>query len=210
VNALKLPAEHGYFAVARKAIDDAEERGWITPSDLMFLKSEFEDALSRVNSIASTIGTAGSFLLALIAIAVSLTAGLNDKTSAVNRAADNTASVASRCVPASPSVQCTKLEIDHAVKDLNDAQGVLSQTSALTRWQAIGGFLILLGFFSALFSQLINPVLTPAAGRDDGSGISEWRRIILRYQWKRGLVLASFCLQGAAALIVVLIAAAAW
>ena len=206
MRALKLPAEHGYFAVASSAIDFAEANGEIKPNDLKFLTDEFKGALDRVNSIASTIGTAGSFLLALVAVAVSLTTGLHDKTGAVTKAADATAQLAQGCLPANASPACTKIQLDHAVRDVNSAQQALTQTSTLTTWQAIAAFLILLAFLAALLSQLINPVMTPAAKGGHPSGISDWRRILNRYEAKRALVLLSFCLQTAAAAFIVVIA----
>jgi hypothetical protein len=148
--------EHGFFRLAKSTLETASNR---SPPDLTepehaFLTKEFPTARDRTNALASTVGTAGSFLLTLIALAVALAGGLTDKSAKVVEATNKSAQLALGCSDQDQRTECSKLRVTNAATAAKEAQDSFSETVTLTNRQALAGGLILIAFFLGLIAQL--------------------------------------------------------
>jgi len=204
--------EHGFFALANSTLEAADNRNppHLEGPEHEFLTKEFPTARDRTNALASTVGTAGSFLLTLIALAVALAGGLTDKSAKLVEATNKSAQLAAHCSDQDQATRCSKLRTTQAAEAVKQAKDSFTETVTLTNRQALAGGLILIAFFLGLIAQLVNPVPGPRAHLQSANGIAEWKSLMDRYKIKRLWIIPSFGFQLAAGVVIIWTAWEIW
>jgi hypothetical protein len=180
-----MQGETGFYQSARDilnggALSDAEEK---------YIRAEFPSARDRTNALAATVGTAGSFLLALVAIVVAIASGVSEQSAKVITAGNAAATLAAGCTAETPAASCTEQKVEQARQDLASARARLEEVANLNERNAIIGALVLIAFLLGLLAQFTTPV-APLA-----KTAAEWDAVMDRYQLKRYMIIASLGFQ---------------
>jgi hypothetical protein len=146
-------------------------------------------------TLASTIGTAGSFLLVLVALLVGFSTNNDDQSDKLVHATTNLQQQLLGCSDKSSSGSCSGANVADAKAEVARAQRRLNQLGNLNRFEAVTGGLVVLGFLLGLAALLTNPVPGPAAQGRDVASIAAWKRAHERLKVKRRWIEASLAAQ---------------
>ena len=187
----------GFTAYADAVLKDRALRA----DEQQFLAREFDGARERMTNLASTVGTAGSFILVLVALLVSFANGVRDEADKQTTAAQSERLLKAGCGEKSDTAKCLPLRAKLAGDNKAGAQKRVDHLNALNGTQAIIGLCVLLGFVLGLVGVVINPVRGPDAvahekGTADEATVTGWKMAVGRLKRKRnyiGLALAVQC-----------------
>ena len=197
----------GFYARSGEVLELARRR---TPPELRdeerkYLEIQFTPSRDRMGTIANTIGTAGSFLLALVAILVSLATGIGKQADEVISATETLQQTAAGCAEMPPRPTCTETRLQQQQARVEREQIEIKDIADRSLWQAFVGGFVLLGFLSGLASHLFNPIPSERALTDNDS-IDEWEDVRTHYVWKRRPIILAFIFQGLATVFLALFA----
>ena len=167
----------------------------LTKKEHNFLTKDFDGARERMTNMASTVGTAGSFVLVLVALLVSLANGVNSESDKLLAASQTAALGVQGCSDRTSSTVCDRAKLNQALASVRRAQKRVSDTGRLNKAQALAGGFVVIGFLLGLGGVLINPVPGPDAVETDGNGVKAWRTANKRLKRKRNWIMASLVFQ---------------
>jgi hypothetical protein len=193
----------GFVEEAGKTLKDATAAGKLSDDQLAFLKDGFDDARDRMTTLATSVGTAGSFVLVLVALLIGFSTKTDEQSDQLIKATNTLTQRLSGCTEKSTSDTCNDAQIEQARDEVSRAQVRLNRLGRLNRAQTITGALVVTGFLLGLAALLTNPVAGPSAAGTDTDSIAAWKRALDRLKTKRWWIIASLCAQlGAIASIV--------
>lgn len=193
-----MQGETGFYQRARQLLEDRTD---LSVDEDTYLRAEFPSARDRTTALASTVGTAGSFLLALVAIVIAIASGVSEQSNKVITAGDAAAQLAAGCVEDMPSTACTDQKVMQAAAALDTAQARLEEIVSLNRKNAAVGALVLGAFLLGILAQFTTPI-PPLVKRDK----LLWNAVLDRYMLKRWMIIASLVLQLCAVVLLVYMA----
>jgi hypothetical protein len=179
-----VKGETGFYQRARDIL-----RGELTEDEDKYLRAEFPSARDRTTALASTVGTAGSFLLALVAVVVAIASGVSEQSAKVITAGNAAATLAAGCTEDSTSAACTDQKVEQARQQLATAQARLEEIASLNEKNAAVGALVLAAFLLGIVAQFTTPVVPRTASAGD------WNDVLNRYQLKRWMIIVSLAFQ---------------
>ena len=162
----------GYVEHAASVLRDAESRKprHFEASERTFLEEGFKDAADRMTALATAVGTAGSFVLVLVALLVSFASQTDVQSDKLLGASNTEARLALGCSDKDSTLPCDAAKLEQAHADVEHARSRLDTLGALNRYQAITGALVVLAFLLGLAALLTNPVPGLHAGETDAAG----------------------------------------
>lgn len=183
-------AEQGFTTLAEATLcENGQPRSTLSAQGYEFLKSEFAPARDRMASLATTVGTTGSFLLAILALLVGFATGVGEESDELVAASEKASLLAAQCVEDTPSPECTTQKVEQAQAAVERERAQVSELQDLNTAQAVVGAAALLGFLFALGAHLTNPVPGPMAHEPPASGndgrIAPWLDAVNRLKVKR-------------------------
>jgi len=187
----------GYVEHAASVLRDAESRKprHFEASERTFLEEGFKDAADRMTALATAVGTAGSFVLVLVALLVSFASQTDVQSDKLLGASNTEARLALGCSDKDSTLPCDAAKLEQAHADVEHARSRLDTLGALNRYQAITGALVVLAFLLGLAALLTNPVPGLHAGETDAAGVTAWRQALERLKTKRYWIIASLAAQ---------------
>jgi hypothetical protein len=180
----------GFTAYADQAV---EGQGDVTSLHQKFLAAEFNGARERMTNLASTVGTAGSFVLVLVALLVGFAKGATDEQSKLVDASKAATLVAEGCSD-TPSAACTDKKVQQAVDAVTRQEQRVGDLQRLNQLQAAAGGFVLLGFVLGLAGVLTNAVPGPDAHQNEDNVVGSkaaWKLAVDRLGRKKWWVIAS-------------------
>jgi hypothetical protein len=197
----------GFTAYADAVLED----GSLRADEQQFLAREFDGARERMTNLASTVGTAGSFVLVLVALLVSFANGVRDESDKQTAAAQSEALLNAGCGEKSDTERCLPRRAAQAGANKDDAKKRVDHLNALNKTQAIIGVCVLLGFVLGLAGVVINPVRGPDAvadseGKAHEATVEGWKAAVGRLKRKRNCIGAALLVQGAGMVAIVVLA----
>jgi hypothetical protein len=184
----------GFVEEAAKALEEAGT-GTLTDEQHRFLTEGFNDARDRMTTLATHVGTAGSFILVLVALLVGFAAQTDAQSDKLIEATNKQTALFRGCTESATPQTCARAKIDEAEADVTRAQTRLNRLGDLNQAQAVTAGLVVLGFLLGLAALLTNPVPGPNAAKKDADGITAWRRALERLKTKRHWIIASLVAQ---------------
>ena len=185
----------GFVEEAASAIEEATNTGSLSDDQHAFLKDGFGDARDRMTTLASTVGTAGSFVLVLVALLVGFATQTDDQSDKLIKAVSKEAQLLRGCSGKASRGICKEANIALARGEVERAQLRLNRLGRLNRAQALTGGLVVVGFLLGLAALLTNPVPGPRAAGKNTHSIDVWRRALERLKTKRRWIEASLVAQ---------------
>jgi hypothetical protein len=187
----------GYIEHAADALTAAERRASkrFDDNEHKFLTDGFADARDRMTTLASTVGTAGSFVLVLVALLVGFATKTDEHSDKLLAASNTEARLAQGCSDKSSTASCNAAKLEQAHADVERAGARLAELARLNRAQAITGGLVVVGFLLGLAALLTNPVPGPDAAEQGEDGVKAWRKAVDRLKTKRRWIEASLVAQ---------------
>jgi hypothetical protein len=188
--------EAGFYARAREILRDGTLCGYEDD----YLRKEFPDSRDRTTALAGTVGTAGSFLLALVAIVIAIASGVSEQSNKVVSAGNAATSVAAGCLAETQTPACTEQRVSEARQTLATAQARLEEIASLNQKNAIVGGFVVAAFLVGLLAQFSTPI--PPISSD----VSAWNGVLVRYRIKRWMIISSLLFQLAAVAVLLYMA----
>jgi hypothetical protein len=187
----------GYVEHAAAAVSDAGKRNpkKFEACEHKFLTDGFKDAADRMTGLASAVGTAGSFVLVLVALLVGFATKRDEQSDKLLAASISETQVAQGCSDKSSSDACNAAKLKQAHAEVERARDRLNTLGRLNSAQAITGGLVVVAFLLGLAALLTNPVPGPKAADDGEEGISAWSKALERLKTKRRWIEASLVAQ---------------
>lgn len=186
----------------------ALKRDTLTDEEHTFLKEGFDPARERMTNLASTIGTAGSFVLVLVALLVGFANGVNEESEKLVAASQAATLAAQGCsADDATSATCSQAKLEQALNNVQRAETRVSDLARLNKYQAAAGGFVMLGFLLGLAGLLTNPVVGPNAGEKNGTGVTAWKDAVDRLGTKRNWIIASLVAQLGAIIAITLLGA---
>ena len=182
-------AEQGFTTLAEATLCENETpRSTLSSEGYEFLKTEFAPARDRMASLATTVGTTGSFLLAILALLGGLATDVGKESDELVTASEK-AFYWQRSVSRTPSPECTEQKLGQAQAEVERERDQVSESAVLNAAQALVGAAALLGFLFSLGAHLTNPVPGPQAhvppeNNVDGR-VQPWLNAVDRLKVKR-------------------------
>jgi hypothetical protein len=170
---------------------EADASGDLTDAQLAFLTEGFGEARDRMTTLASTIGTAGSFILVLVALLVGFATKTDAQSDQLVKATTTQSQLIRGCTGDDKPETCNSADIEAARAEVERAQVRLNRLGRLNRAQAVTGALVVVGFLLGLAALLTNPVPGPAAAAKDTKSVAAWKRALQRLKTKRRWIQAS-------------------
>lgn len=171
-----------------------------------FLKEGFDGARERMTNLASTIGTAGSFVLVLVALLVGFANSVNEESDKLVAASQAATLAAQGCSDdAAASATCSQAKLQQALDNVGRAEQRVSDLTGLNEYQAAAGGFVMLGFLLGLAGLLTNPVVGPHASRKDQAGVTAWKNAVDRLGAKRNWIITSLVAQLSAIMAITLL-----
>jgi hypothetical protein len=186
--------------------DEALESPPLSDKEEKFLTAEFDGARERMTNLASTVGTAGSFVLVLVALLVGFANGAKDQSDKLLTASQSASLLAKGCSDQTPTASCNSTKLDQALQGVQNAQQRVQDVANLNKWQAVAGGLVLMGFLLGLGGILTNPVPGPKVGKE-GNGVAAWNDAVDRLKLKRNWIIASLVFQIGAIIAIAVVGA---
>ena len=194
--------ETGWAKRVANILDEAPAAGLDDKAEA-YIRDTFPNSRDRLNTLATTVATVGTFLLGLLAVAVTISAGLSTESSKVVEARQAKEVLAANCARKETESAARYLQVkeDQAQEKLERAQNRSDDVKRISTTQLYAGLLTLFAFLAALGSQLVNPIVPPPY-LEDRRKLSDWKKVHRRYRQKRHLAEAAlvFDLAAAAAL----------
>jgi len=199
----------GYVEHATGVLDNAEARNpcCLEAAERTFLENGFKDAADRMTALATAVGTAGSFVLVLVALLVGFATKADDQSDKLLGASNTEARLALGCSDKDSTMPCDEAKLEQAHADVERARSRLNALGVLNRYQAIAGGLVVLAFLLGLAALLTNPVPGLHAGETDARGVTAWRQALYRLKTKRYWIIASLVAQFGAIVSIALLGA---
>jgi hypothetical protein len=187
----------GYVELAAETLRSAAGRDpqKLEAKELTFLSGGFKDARDRMTTLATAVGTAGSFLLVLVALLVGFATKTNDQADKLVAASVAAGQLAEGCSDTPASAACSSAKLQEARADVERAQTRLNALGRLNRAQAVTGGLVMVAFLLGLAALLTNPVPGPNAADDGEDGVVAWSKALERLKTKRKWIIASLASQ---------------
>jgi hypothetical protein len=158
-------AEQGFSKLASTALrHNKAPKSSLTPAELAFLKDEFGPARDRMATLATTVGTTGSFLLVLVALLVSFATASGKEADELVAASEEASLLEQRCSEEEPTPDCTARKLQQAQDAVERERDQVSDLTDLNTAQAVAGGAALIGFLLSLGAHLTNPVAGPRTG----------------------------------------------
>jgi hypothetical protein len=196
-------AEYGFMNRSKNLLDGATT---LSKEERTYLKDEFGPARSRMETMGATIGTAGSFLLVLVALLIGFAQGTNEQGDELVTAADEARTTALQCDPQQPSEACTREKIQQAVAKVQREEEQLGDLGRQSKTQAVVAGLALAGFLLGFCALLTNPIPGFEALKGTGDeGIQDWRNTRGRLKRKRNWIILSLIVQVVAIVFLVVL-----
>jgi hypothetical protein len=202
--------EQGFTKHANEALkeQDGSAKTVLSAGGFDFLKSEFGLARDRMATLATTVGTTGSFLLVLVALLVTFATASEKESDELVAASEKATLLAQRCSEDAPTAECTDRKLQQAQDAVRREREQVGDLRDLNVAQALTGAAALVGFLLSLGAHLTNPVagpramVTPDAGQTD-KRVAAWIAAVDRLKWKRRWIVWSFTAQmvGAGAIV---------
>jgi hypothetical protein len=189
--------EQGFTKYAEAVITDAKARSpqEVTADEEKFLTEEFDPARERMTSLASTVGTAGSFLLVLVALLVSFASGFNEQSDELVAASEKARLLAEGCSEEAASETCDTRRLEQQLAAVEREQRQLKDLGDLNVAQTVAGGAVLLGFLLGLAAHLTNPIPGPKPAGQNTRSVDAWDTAVDRLKVKRNWIIGSFLVQ---------------
>jgi hypothetical protein len=193
----------GFTRYANAALEDNR----LTVKEHDFLTKEFDGARERMTGLAGTVGTAGSVVVALVAVLVGFAAGANEQQDKLTDATNKQALLLQHCGGDTTTPACDATEREQARGEVDKANQRVNQLTDLNKTQAAAGILVTFGFMLALGGVLTNPVPGPeSVGRGELS-VQAWREAVERLNVKKRWIMGSIAAQSLAIVAIIIVAA---
>jgi hypothetical protein len=173
----------------------------LSPQEQEFLTREFDGARERMTNLASTVGTAGSFVLVLVALLISFANGVREASTKQTAAEQKEALLG--CLD---KAACRDLRKSQASDNAQSAKTRVHRLQLLNANQAIIGACVMLGFVFGLFGVLTNPVRGPDADGGDKRAIAAWKTAVGRLNLKRNWIVAALLVQAVGVFFILILA----
>ena len=167
-----------------KRADTALAGDTLTPDDEKYLRDTFLSSRDRLSTLATTVAAVGTFLLALLAVAVAVSASVSTEDTTVAEAKEAAQLIELGCEEDAdpPKAECTALKLEQAKAKAERADDHRDEVQQISKSQVATGAIMLFAFLAALASQLINPVVPP---EKSSNLLTEWSAVRDRYRQKR-------------------------
>jgi hypothetical protein len=174
-----------------------EGEGDVSAEAQMFLAKEFDGARERMTNLASTVGTAGSFVLVLVALLVGFANGASEESSELVKASREATLLAQGCSDETPSAACDAAKLEQALQTVEERENRVDDLQRLNAWQAVAGGFVLAGFVFGIAGVLTNPVPGPEAKKNDTKVGTKaaWKLAVDRLGRKKDWVILSLLAQ---------------
>jgi hypothetical protein len=166
-----------------------------TEGEQRFLDDGFKDAADRMTAIATAVGTAGSFVLVLVALLVGFATSTSDQSNKLVTASNKEAQLLRGCSEKAQKAPCNATKLEQAHAEVEMARQRLSDLGRLNQAQAITGGLVVVAFLLGLAALLTNPVPGPDGSGKGHASVLAWRRALERLKTKRRWIQASLLFQ---------------
>jgi hypothetical protein len=166
-----------------------------TAEQLKFLADGFKDAADRMTTLASAVGTSGSFILVLVALLVGFATNTNAQSDKLLTASNTQAQLALGCSGKASTTACDAAKLEQAQEEVRLARNRLEDLGRLNQAQAIAGAFVVAAFLLGLAAMLSNPVPGPDATKRDEASVNAWKKALDRLKVKRRWIEASLAAQ---------------
>jgi hypothetical protein len=156
-----------------------------------------------LSALAATVAAVGTFLLALLAVAVAISGAVSGEDTKAAEAREAEQLVKLGCdKDGPPTAACEAATRKQAGEKTRRAQERRDEVRRISTSQLIAVSLMLAAFIATLASQLINPVVPPASS---ASPLADWREVRDRYRQKRRWIEAALAFDAAAASVLLVV-----